>query len=342
MQSYNTRVEYIWIDNNNNVRSKSRTISNEIKSVRNVPVWNYDGSSTGQANGEKITEVMLKPCAIYNCPFRKGNNKLVICDTYTIDWKPLSTNTRHNAKLLFDKDRSSEPWFGIEQEYFLFDRKTNKPVGFPEVGFPERQGQYYCGVGAENIFGRNIAEEHYDACLYAGLKIAGINAEVAPGQWEYQIGPCIGIESGDQMWVSRYILHRIAEKYNIVINFEPKPIKGDWNGSGCHVNYSTKSMREGTPNMTGLQHIICAIEDLSKKHKEHMSVYGKNNKARMTGLHETASYDKFTYGVATRNTSIRIPTLTNVEKKGYFEDRRPAANMEPYMVTSTIFATTVL
>ena len=212
-ESKKTIVEYIWIDNNNNVRSKARTLENNVTSIYTVPLWNYDGSSTGQDDG-KNTEVVLKPCAIYNCPFRKGDNKLVLCCTYTNDDEPLNTNTRHNAKLLFEKDLSSEPWFGIEQEYFIFDKKTNKPLGFPESGFPKPQGPYYCGVGSNNAFGRNIADEHYAACLYAGLNISGINAEVAPGQWEYQIGPCTGIKSGDQLWISRYILHRIAEKHN--------------------------------------------------------------------------------------------------------------------------------
>jgi len=232
-----------------------------------------------------------------------------------------------------------EPWFGIEQEYFIIDPKTNNPLGFDEN---KKQGQYYCSVGAENAFGRKIAEEHLLECINYGVIVSGMNAEVAPGQWEYQVGPCVGIESGDHLWISRYILQKIAEKHNVIINFEPKPLSGDWNGSGCHTNYSTKKMREGTKNKTGLDYINEAIDKLSKKHNEHMNVYGSGNELRMTGQHETASYNVFSFGTANRGASVRIGNTNMRNQKGYFEDRRPSSNCDPYLVTSKIFETTVL
>ena len=337
-------AEYIWLGGKNEFRSKARTL--EISSaddleIENLPEWNYDGSSTAQAEGND-SEVILKPKAIFNCPFRGGNNLLIWCTTYTPNDTPLPNNNRHNAEKIFNQNIESEPWFGIEQEYFIMNPATDRPLGFPKNGYPEPQGDYYCAVGSKNIYGRKIADLHYKLCLAAGIKISGINAEVAPGQWEYQIGPCTGIESGDHLWIARYLLERIAELNNIYISYHPKPVKGDWNGSGCHTNYSTKSMRDGTSSKDGIEFINEAINKLKLNHDEHMSVYGEHNNERLTGHHETAKFDKFSFGVASRTTSIRIPNTTMKNNKGYFEDRRPASNMDPYLVTSKLFETTVL
>merc|ERR1712056_148679 len=206
------------------------------------------------------------------------------------------------------------------------------------MGYPGPQGPYYCSAGTDCSFGRSIMEAHYEACLYAGIDISGINAEVMPGQWEYQVGPCTSIDSGDQCWLARFLLHKVAEDFGVSVSFEPKPVKGDWNGAGSHTNYSTKTMRaEG-----GYKAIIAGIEKLGKKHKEHMAVYGKKNEERLTGKHETAKYDTFKYGVADRGASIRIPRQTDLDQKGYLEDRRPAANCDPYDVTAIIAKTTLM
>ena len=337
-------AEYIWLGADNEFRSKARTLeitSADDLEIENLPLWNYDGSSTGQAEGSD-SEVILKPCAIFNCPFRGGNNILIWCSTYTFDDIPLPNNTRDNAVKIFDQHKDELPWYGIEQEYFIINPATGKPLGFPKDGYPEPQGKYYCGVGSSKVFGRKIADMHYKLCLMAGVKISGINAEVAPGQWEFQVGPCTGIESGDHLWIARYLLERIAELNNIYISYDPKPVKGDWNGSGCHTNFSTKYMREGNGATEGIEFINNAISNLSLKHKEHMEVYGKGNEERLTGHHETAKYDEFSSDARNRNTSIRIPNTTIENGKGYFEDRRPAANMDPYLVTSKIFETTVV
>jgi len=336
-------VEYVWLDGNNELRSKTRVFISKITSINDVSEWNYDGSSTGQADGTD-SEVIIKPRALFIDPFRPKfmNALIVLCDTYKPNGTPLKGNKRQWASSLFNQAFDEIPWYGIEQEYFLMNKKTEKPLGFPEDGWPNPQGQYYCSVGTKNAFGREVADEHLDACLKAGIQISGLNAEVAPGQWEFQVGPCVGIDSGDHLWIARYLLLRVAEKHGYVVNFEPKPIKGDWNGSGCHTNYSTLSMREGTEDKTGLQFIEEAIEKLSKKHMEHMAVYGEGNEERMTGEHETASYDKFTSGRANRGASVRIGNETVEKKKGYFEDRRPSSNMDPYLVTGIIFKTTCL
>ena len=225
---------------------------------------------------------------------------------------------------------------GLEQEYTLFNLDKRTPLGWPVGGFPGPQGPYYCSAGADVAFGRPIVEAHYKACMYAGIKISGINAEVLPGQWEFQVGPAVGIEAGDHLWMARFLMFRVCEDFKVSVSFEPKPIEdGDWNGSGCHTNFSTEAMRaEG-----GYKAIIAAVEKLGKKHDEHISVYGEGNEKRLTGKHETASYKVFKYGVADRGASIRIPRDAEREGKGYFEDRRPASNCDPYVVTGKIFKT---
>lgn len=333
------QAEYIWIGGNgDDLRCKTMTIDlPEVTSVDQLRVWNYDGSSTGQAPG-KDSEVYLKPVQFYPDPFRGGKNILVLCEACLPDGKltPIPTNTRNAAAALFAEKPEEEPWFGIEQEYTLFYNDCTTPFGWPKNGYPRPQGPFYCSAGTENAYGRRISEAHYRACLYTGCKIAGTNAEVMPGQWEYQIGPCVGIQSGDHMILSRYLLMRVCEDFDVVVSFQPKPIPGDWNGAGCHTNYSTKAMREEG----GYDVIIAAIEKMGKKHLEHIACYGKDNEKRLTGAHETAPIDKFSYGVAHRGASVRIPRQTKLDGKGYFEDRRPASNIDPYVVTSKIFHTT--
>ena len=344
----NTCIEYIWIDGKQNLRCKTKVMNKNITTLDDLPQWNYDGSSTYQAPGTD-SEIIIKPCKLYNDPFRGNHHKLVLCDTYTPDGNPHESNTRYNANKIFLSKTEEEPWFGLEQEYFLINNETKKPLGFPVEGMPKPQGDYYCSIGANNNFGRHIAEEHLSCCLHAGITISGINAEVAPGQWEFQIGPCVGIDQGDDLWMARYLLGRVSEKYNVSIDYEPKPLKDkedcedeSWNGSGCHANFSTKNMRQGKYENNGLYYIESAIDKLSLKHKEHMDVYGSGNKDRMTGKHETASFDIFTKGIVNRGASIRIGSENYNNKQGYFEDRRPSSNCDPYLVTSKIFETCCL
>jgi len=340
-QGEKVQATYIWTGGSGeDIRSKTKTLPCAIKSIKDLPGWDYDGSSTGQAPGED-SEVYLQPVAFYPDPFRRGDNILVLCECFhPLTREPIETNTRSKARAIFERDevKKEKTWYGIEQEYTLFEADGVTPLGWPQFGFPGPQGPYYCSNGARRAFGRQIVEAHYRCCLYCGINISGINAEVMPGQWEYQIGPCEGIESGDSVWLSRFLLERITEYFQVVVSFHPKPMKGDWNGSGCHTNYSTLSMR----NEGGYDSILAAINKLSKRHKEHIAAYGRYNDQRLTGAHETANIDNFTYGVANRGASVRIPNTTKLEKKGYFEDRRPASNMDPYVVTSTIAYTTLV
>ena len=342
-------IEYVWIGGNNELRSKIKVIKTppNVLTINNIPKWNYDGSSTQQAEG-KDSEVILNPCSIFKTATKEYaiQHYYVLCDTYTPDGIPLPSNNRNVSNNIFNKFHEEEPWFGLEQEYFIMqkimDREGNTKVVPIGMSTATKQGQYYCSVGAENAFGRRIAEEHLAECISIGIKISGINAEVAPGQWEFQVGPCLGIEGGDHLWMARYLLCKVAERHNLAITFEPKPIKGNWNGSGCHTNFSTLKMREGDQYNNGLYYINRAIDKLSLKHKEHMDVYGSGNKERMTGKLETASYDTFTSGIADRGCSIRIGNENYNNKKGYFEDRRPSSNCDPYLVTSKLVETICL
>jgi len=261
------QAEYLWIDAIGEVRSKCRTVDASKATLKDLPSWNYDGSSTGQAPGED-SEVVIKPRAIFRDPFRPvGDNILVLTDTYTPGGTPLPTNTRAPAEAIF-RGNTEKPWYGLEQEYTLFNLDKVTPLGWPKGGYPGPQGPYYCGAGADRSYGRAISEAHYKACLFAGLNIGGTNAEVMPGQWEYQIGPCEGIDAADQMMVSRYILNRVCEDFGVYCTLDPKPIeKGDWNGAGCHTNFSTEKMRkEG-----GFAVIEQAIRRLGAKHKQHIA-----------------------------------------------------------------------
>jgi glutamine synthetase len=342
-QGTRVQAEYVWIGGSGqDLRSKTMTLEAVPKSVADLRIWNFDGSSTGQAPGHD-SEVLLKPVAIFPDPFRGAPNILVMCECYEPgknggEMTAIPSNTRAPAKEKFDKALGELPWFGLEQEYTLFNKDKKTPLGWPRAGYPGPQGPYYCSVGAENSFGRPVVEAHYRACLYAGITISGVNGEVLPGQWEYQIGPCLGISSGDHSWMARYIMYRVCEDFGVCVSFDPKPISGDWNGSGMHTNFSTKTMREDG----GWDAIIKAVEKLGKKHKEHIEVYGEGNARRLTGHHETASIHNYSYGVANRGASCRIPRDAEKDKKGYFEDRRPAANADPYVVTSKIFETTCL
>lgn len=328
-------AEYIWIDSDLAVRSKVRTLPYKEGGyfASELPQWNFDGSSTGQAPGED-SDVYLRPVAVYPDPFMRGDNILVLTECWNPDGTPNKFNARHEAAKLMEAHAACEPWFGLEQEYTLLDL-NDRPYGWPVNGFPAPQGPYYCGVGAGKVVMRDIVLAHYKACLYAGIKISGTNAEVMAAQWEYQVGPCLGIEQGDQLWLSRYLLARVAEEFGAKVSFDPKPIPGDWNGAGLHTNFSTKEMREEG----GMKHIESAIKKLESRHKEHIAVYGKGNELRLTGRHETGSIDVFSAGVANRGASIRIPREVAAKNCGYFEDRRPASNADPYLITGIMMET---
>ncbi len=340
-------LEYVWIGGNGELRSKTKVLndinlhSNPILNYSSgkfqeytIPDWNFDGSSTNQAEGHD-SEVILKPVRIYNNSF-VDNGYLVLCETYLPDGKPHPSNTRNKATNIFNKYFDEYSMFGIEHEFFVINNETGRPVGFPKDSLlnPNPQGPYYCSVGYKNTQLRPFMDSVLTKCLKANLGITGYNLEVCPGQAEFQI--CAeNIKAADDSVLFKYIVQRVGESFKYNIDFSAKPVKGDWNGSGCHVNFSTKTMRE--PD--GYNEILNAIKKLQAKHKEHIEIYGSDNVDRLTGKHETSDINTFSSGVADRGCSIRIPRSTVANGCGYFEDRRPSSSADMYLVTSKITET---
>jgi glutamine synthetase len=323
------KAEYIWLDGSKpsaRLRSKTRIIADG----QEPSIWGYDGSSTQQATGDN-SDVVIRPVLAVPDPIRGENNLIVMSETLLTDMTPHPTNTRAACEVAARKYSAFETWFGIEQEYTFF--QGTAPLGWPENGFPAPQGDYYCGVGSDVIFGRDIVEEHMDACIEAGLHIAGINAEVMPGQWEFQIGPIGAPLIADELWIARWLLSRIAEDYDVTVSLAAKPVPGNWNGAGAHTNVSTKDMREDYAAC------VAAAEALGENAAEHIANYGAGIEERLTGKHETARYTEFFYGVSDRGASVRIPWQVARDQKGYIEDRRPNANIDPYVVTRLIIDT---
>lgn len=328
-----SKLEYIWLDGykpTQSLRSKTKVLKDFSGKLEDCPMWSFDGSSTEQAPGNS-SDCLLKPVAIFPDPDRK-NGYLVMAEVLDSQGNAHESNGRAHIELEDDTDY----WFGFEQEYFLWDLETDLPLGFPASGYPAPQGPYYCGVGAGKSYGRAIVEEHMDLCLDAGLNVEGINAEVATGQWEFQIFAKGARAAGDQIWVARYLMERTAEKYGVGVNWHCKPVLGDWNGSGMHCNFSNTLLREA--GSKEIYDKVCSA--FAPVIQEHIEVYGADNHLRLTGLHETQAIDKFSYGVSDRGASIRIPIAT-VDNgwKGWLEDRRPNSAADPYKVAARIIKT---
>tara|TARA_B100000029_G_scaffold395556_1_gene393388 strand:- start:5364 stop:6431 length:1068 start_codon:yes stop_codon:yes gene_type:complete len=329
------KAEYIWMDGHkptSKLRSKTKIIDGPITDVKQIEKWGFDGSSTMQAEGHN-SDCALHPVHFVRDPLRKENDILVMCEVYNADGTPHKSNTRYHLKRIYDKFQDHDPWFGIEQEYTFFSGRN--PLGWPEGGYPAPQGPFYCGVGADEVYGREIVEQHLDACMHANIELSGVNAEVMPGQWEFQIGPLGPLKVSDELWIARWLLYRIGEEYGVNATLHPKPVKGDWNGAGAHTNFSTKEMRANN----GIVAIEKACEKLKIRHDEHIKFYGAYNEDRLTGLHETCSINEFRWGASDRGASIRIPMGTVNDGCGYLEDRRPAANMDPYQVCRLLIET---
>lgn len=331
-------LEYVWIDGYDNTRSKIKVVDhNEMfdndvsvlnkKFIHKIPEWNCDGSSCGLAETDD-SDIIIIPVKLFVNPFFSNKSYLVLCETFNKDYTPHITNKRLENVKAFETNKNEEFLFGMEQEYLIIE-KNGKPLQWE--GDREKDSLSYCSVGV-NCLGRKISEEHLLMCIKAGVGICGTNSEVMTSQWEYQIGTLDAIDVGDHLWISRYILHKVTESHNCGVSFHPKPYGSEWAGSGLHTNVSTKNMR----NNNGIKYITEACEKLKLTHEKHLSVYGIDNDKRLTGKNETCNINDFKYGVADRTASIRIPLNVFNDKCGYFEDRRPASNGNPYLITSEI------
>ncbi|MDA8290789.1 MAG: glutamine synthetase beta-grasp domain-containing protein [Actinomycetota bacterium] len=323
------QAEYIWIDGTEPtplMRCKTKIIADG----KEPGIWGFDGSSTNQAPGSN-SDCVLQPVYTVPDPLRGGKNVLVLCEVLLTDFTPHPTNTRAPSVAVAQKYADQEPLFGIEQEYTFF--QDGRPLGWPEVGYPAPQGPYYCSVGADYIVGREIVERHTVACMDAGIGIEGTNAEVMKGQWEFQVGILAAPTVGDQLWVARWLLSRVAEDFGVQVSFAAKPVPGDWNGAGAHTNFSTAAMREDYGA------IVAGCEALGTQVEKHIAAYGHGIKDRLTGAHETARWDRFSYGASDRGASVRIPWGVEKARKGWLEDRRPNANADPYLVTQVLIET---
>jgi glutamine synthetase len=324
-----TKLEYVWLDGympEPNLRSKVKVCDLDSWSIETLPEWSFDGSSTKQAEGH-FSDCILKPVRVYENPLNKGTIRslFVLCEVMNPDGTPHETNTR--AKI---GKEQVDLWFGFEQEYTIM--KDGRPLGFPDNGYPEPQGKYYCGVGNGQVHGREFVDKHMEYCIKANIDITGTNAEVLLGQWEYQVFSKGKLKAGDDLWMSRYILQQMSEDYGFKIEFHPKPVQGDWNGSGLHCNFSNDRMR----NEGGEEYFKNIFRAFDVRHEQHIENYGSDNHLRLTGKHETQSIDKFSWGVSDRGSSIRVPLATAKEWKGYVEDRRPASNGDPYKIVNVI------
>jgi glutamine synthetase len=327
------KLEYIWLDGYTptpNLRGKTQIKEfSAFPTLEQLPLWGFDGSSTMQAEGHN-SDCILKPVAVYPDAARP-DGALVMCEVMLPTGEPHPSNKR--ATILDDPGA----WFGFEQEYFFY--KDGRPLGFPSSGYPAPQGPYYTGVGYKYVgdIARTMVNEHLDLCLAAGINHEGINAEVAKGQWEFQVFGKGSKTAADQMWMARYLLLRLTEKYGVDIEFHCKPLGDtDWNGSGMHTNFSTTYMRE----VGGKEYFEALMKAFDGAREDHIAVYGPDNHMRLTGKHETAAITEFTYGIANRGASIRVPhSFVNNGYKGYLEDRRPNSQGDPYAITSQILKT---
>ena len=328
------KLEYVWLDGYSpepNLRSKVKivdfdSVKDQLKEGK-VPMWNFDGSSTNQAETGD-SDCLLKPVRVYTKKMFPLENSTVyvLCEVLNSDGEQHNSNWRSKIGEGF-----SDLWLGFEQEYFIREETNGNILGHKTSNI-KGQGEYYCGVG-HNVVGRDFVDEHTNMCLDYSIDITGTNAEVALGQWEYQVFSKGDLKGGDDLWMTRYFLYKNAEKYGYHIELHPKPlVYGEWNGSGLHTNFSTDMMRDNG----GEDYFMALFNAFGSRHEAHIKAYGSDNNLRLTGKFETQSIDKFSWGVSDRGASIRVPKDTAKDWKGYVEDRRPGSNADPYKIIKEI------
>lgn len=307
-----TIVDYVWIGEDGDLKSKTKIFYKIIERVDELPVFSYDSILS---NSPESSEIFVYPKRLFRCPFRRPYGAIVMCDTHNSK-NTLVDNHRHRAKKIFSTFADQKPYFGLTQMFSIAtigidDNQENK----------NELSDKYCSVGAQNVIGRDISEDHLEACMYAGINVSGTNVGKHLGEWEFHLHPSEGLDAADQLWIARYILEKTAEKYHTQIIYDAHP------DAKCYVSFSTQSMREEG----GLNVIMSTIEKLKIKHREHLKYYGC----------DTSKFDEFNCAIGNRKASIRVPTNTYKNKRGCLEDRRPPANMNPYLVMTKLLESSI-
>jgi len=335
-QGNSVQATYVWIDGSGqSLRSRSRTLDYKPTKLEDIPKWNFKSRPCSLALDDYDSDTYLYPVRMYPCPFSQGENILVLCETYDYAKKPTLSNVRKTCIEVMQKTEDHQPWFGFEQQYTFLDLHERHPLGWPLKGFPGPQGPYYCGVGSGKIYGRDIVEAHYRSCLYAGISIFGINAQVLPSQWEFQVGPVEGITVADDLWMAKYILERVAEDFGVIVSFNPKPV-GNLIDASAHCLFSSKSMRE----TGGIKHIEEAVVKLRHTEDNNMKIHpmkldSKHQRVELVRKNTSHLGDCI-------ESSIRIPWFVIDLGFGYLEDRRPLSNCDPYSVIKNLVEMTLL
>jgi glutamine synthetase len=320
-------AEYVWLDGKGQTRSKCKTMDKTPSGCDDCTIWTFNGACTDQAEAVS-SDVYLVPRKVFTDPIRGAPHVLVVCECITQAMEPAKGNFRAECAEVMEKFANSDPWFGLEQEYVLMDDQ-----GTP---LTVAAGDNYCGRGALSLpkYMREIMGDHYAQCLSAGIKISGMNCESGRAQAEFQIGPCKGLNAGDHMIAARHTLHKCANRYRCAVSF--KGYHSDIEvPSGMHVNFSSRETR-GDGGLIIIEKVCRA---LGRRMKEAIGVYGGENAERLCGKKDTSEMNSFSFAIADRTASIRIPRSVGIVAKGYLEDRRPSANSDPYRVTAFVMKT---
>jgi glutamine synthetase len=351
--SVRVNVEYLWLDAKHHTRSKMRTLylshdeaadislDDPASALRVIPRWEFDGGATGQATAGG-RECVLEPVHAIRHPFPLRPLSiptwLVMCELRIGSGRIHPTDTRAMTRHSFENSaviRDQRALFSAEQEFFFFDKATKAPHGWTIKSTLPRD-EYYCGVNRSLKVEREIINELYEKCLACDIPICEASQEVSPAQWKYRIGPAPAPLIGDLLYFAKFILFRLCERHDLYPAFNPKPIKGDWNGSGCHFTISTRHTRHSVKDPADSSRFSCGsarireiTDKMSDNHEDFMRSTGSKNIERLTGTHNTSNFRTFSIGINTKSASVAIDS----SGRG-LEDRRPGANVDYYTILS--------
>ncbi|GAX81512.1 hypothetical protein CEUSTIGMA_g8940.t1 [Chlamydomonas eustigma] len=345
-------VEYVWLGSSgSDLRSKSRVFDTRPSSVDDVPMIAVDGGSYDQhPEGQ---EVFLKPRKLFRDPFRAGDHLLVLCDSFKTNvnsslrnqnssctLEPSNSNSRAPCEETLNQASAHLPIFAAEQEYCILASSTvpSSTPAWPYAHLPDPCKPYMSvpGLSEANKLktyasGRHLAERHLQACLHAGIKITETSQRTSPAArlWSYKLGPLLGVDLADQLWMSRFILLRLSEEEGLSVSFDPTAVGGA--GARCNMKYSTSETRNPGG---GLSCIQLHLELLESAHLLHLLAYSK-------GCVSSRSLG-FEVGVGgSKEPTLVVPSKTLILKAGHYVDQRPPSNVDPYLAIMVLVSTTL-